>query len=131
VAGVDDDSMNGIDDPGELCPPNEVGFPGPIPGSDDVCGDGIGDVCDEDDDNDGLSDAQEASLGTNPLVADTDGDGFDDGVEVAAGTDPLDPDDFPAGALQLPAIGLLGQLLLMGLLAAVGLSAALHRRRAE
>jgi hypothetical protein len=131
VAGVDDDSMNGIDDPGELCPPNEVGFPGPIPGSDDVCGDGIGDVCDEDDDNDGLSDAQEAGLGTNPLVADTDGDGFDDGVEVAAGTDPLDPDDFPAGALQLPAIGLLGRLLLMGLLAAVGLSAALHRRRAE
>jgi hypothetical protein len=35
-----------------------------------------------DSDADGLSDADEAKEGTNPLVADTDGDGFSDGVEV-------------------------------------------------
>lgn len=95
-AGIDDDGINGVDDAGELCPPNQAGFPVPIPGSDDACGDGIGDVCDDDDDDDGLTDVEEASLGTNPLLADSDGDGFDDGTEVAAGSDPLDPEDFPA-----------------------------------
>jgi hypothetical protein len=95
VAGVDDDGINGIDDPGELCPLNPGGFPQPIPGSDDSCGDGIGDACDDDDDNDGLTDATEATLGTNPLLADTDGDGYDDGEEVAAGSDPLDPGSVP------------------------------------
>jgi hypothetical protein len=103
IAGVDDDSMNGIDDPGELCPLNLGGFPQPIPGSDDSCGDGVGDVCDDDDDDDGLSDADEAVLGTHPLLADTDGDGFDDGVEVAAGSDPLDSDSVPS-AVPVPAL---------------------------
>jgi hypothetical protein len=128
VAGVDDDGVNGVDDPGELCPLNQIGRPEPIPGSDDVCGDGIGNVCDDDDDNDGLSDVQEAGLGTDPLLADTDGDGFDDGVEVAAGTDPLDPAEFPA--MPLPAAGLLGRLLLVMGLGAAGLWAALRGRRA-
>jgi hypothetical protein len=89
--------------------------------------DGDNEVCDswtavlsEDTDGDGLSDADEALLGTDPLVPDTDGDGLDDGTEVlvegteplvadtdgggvsdgaevAAGTDPLDgADDVPA-----------------------------------
>jgi hypothetical protein len=129
VAGVDDDGNNGIDDSGELCPPNAAGFPGPIAGSDDVCGDGIGDVCDDDDDDDGLSDSQESLFGTNPLIADTDGDGFDDGVEVAAGTDPNDPDDFPSGGVPVPMTGLLGQWMLVGLSAAVGMVTALRRRR--
>ncbi|MDB4305236.1 lamin tail domain-containing protein [Akkermansiaceae bacterium] len=40
-------------------------------------------------DNDGLTDAEEDALGTNPLVADTDGDGWLDGEEVLAGTNPL------------------------------------------
>jgi MYXO-CTERM domain-containing protein len=44
--------------------------------------DGLGDVCDDDDDNDGLSDATEVLLGTNPLSADTDGDGIPDNIEV-------------------------------------------------
>ncbi|HRP02478.1 MAG TPA: OmpA family protein [Candidatus Kapabacteria bacterium] len=67
-------------------------------------------------DGDGLSDAEELKLGTdpnnpdtdgdglldgdevytyktNPLVKDTDGGGIDDGVEVSFGNDPLDPDD--------------------------------------
>ena len=44
-----------------------------------------------DTDGDGLSDAQEALLGTDPLNPDTDGDGFSDGAEVASGSDPLNP----------------------------------------
>jgi hypothetical protein len=126
VAGVDDDAMNGVDDPGELCPPNAVGFPSPIPGSDDACGDGIGDVCDDDDDNDALSDAMEEALGTNPLVADTDGDGFDDGEEVAAGSDPLDPASFPA---PVPLGGVLGRLTLVAALALAGVSRKLFGNR--
>lgn len=52
-----------------------------------------------DTDGDGLSDVEEARLGTNPNKADTDGDGLSDGVEVKgnvgsckAGTNPLKAD---------------------------------------
>lgn len=38
-------------------------------------------------DGDGLTDEEEAALGTDPNNADTDGDGFEDGDEVDAGTD--------------------------------------------
>ncbi|WP_228517725.1 thrombospondin type 3 repeat-containing protein [Aliidiomarina indica] len=48
-----------------------------------------------DSDGDGLSDAEELLLGTDPFNPDTDGDGFSDYEEVMAGTDPLDPNDFP------------------------------------
>jgi hypothetical protein len=129
VAGVDDDAMNGVDDPGELCPPNPIGVPEPIPGSDDTCGDGIGDVCDDDDDDDALTDAQEIALGTNPLLADTDGDGFDDGVEVAAGTDPNDPSSFPQGGVPVPVLGPVGQALLVLALAACARLGLPRRRR--
>jgi hypothetical protein len=129
VAGVDDDETNGIDDPGELCPPNGAGFPGPIPGSDDLCGDATGDVCDSDDDNDGLSDLQEASLGTNPLERDSDGDGFDDGMEVGVGTNPLDPDDFPLEMPEVPAVGGLMRLLIVALLSGVAYSLERSGRR--
>lgn len=44
--------------------------------------DGLGDACDGDDDNDGVSDADEATAGTNPRKADTDGDGVHDGDDV-------------------------------------------------
>lgn len=40
-----------------------------------------GDACDDDDDNDGLSDTDEAARGTNPLVADTDADGTGDATD--------------------------------------------------
>jgi hypothetical protein len=40
-------------------------------------------------DGDGLTDDQEAALGTDPTNPDTDGDGVADGAEVANGTDPL------------------------------------------
>ena len=54
----------------------------------DTDGDALGDACDPDNDNDGLTDAQELVLGTDPLLADTDGDGLSDSSEVSAG-DPL------------------------------------------
>ncbi len=46
----------------------------------------------KDSDNDGLSDEEEAKLGTDYLNPDTDGDGRNDGEEVKAGTDPLKAD---------------------------------------
>ncbi|MGB0653278.1 MAG: hypothetical protein ACPGQL_08775 [Thermoplasmatota archaeon] len=43
-------------------------------------------------DADGLDDADEIALGTDPTDPDTDGDGSPDGEEIAKGTDPKDPD---------------------------------------
>ena len=73
-----------------------------VPDADDNCpndpntlqenndGDAEGDVCDADDDNDGLTDTEEGVLGTDPLNADTDGDTLTDGDEVNVhGTNPL------------------------------------------
>lgn len=55
--------------------------------------DGAGDVCDPDDDDDGLSDTDEIALGTDPFDSDSDDDGLDDGSEVLTyGTDPKDAD---------------------------------------
>jgi YD repeat-containing protein len=48
-----------------------------------------------DPDNDGLTNAQEIALGTDPLNFDTDGDGYPDGLEVALGSNPLDPLSVP------------------------------------
>jgi hypothetical protein len=61
----------------------------------DTDGDGIPDINDADDDNDGLSDVDELTAGTDPLDPDTDNDLFPDGTEVLAGTNPLDILDFP------------------------------------
>jgi hypothetical protein len=128
IAGVDDDGIGGVDDDGELCPLNAGGYPVPAPGSDDTCGDGTGDACDADDDDDGLDDAEELLLGTNPIVADTDGDGFADGAEVAAGTDPTDPDSFPAsGPVSVPVLGPTGRWLLV--ITVLGGASRLLRRR--
>jgi YD repeat-containing protein len=49
----------------------------------------------KDPDGDGLTNAQEIALGTDPFRADTDGDGFNDGMEVTAGSNPLDPHSTP------------------------------------
>ena len=69
----------------------------------DTDGDGYGDACDLDDDNDGIPDNVEDGNEngvvdpgeTNSLLADTDMDGFSDGEEVAAGTNPLDDTSYP------------------------------------
>lgn len=53
----------------------------------DTDGDGSIDEEDVDDDNDGLSDAEEVALGTDPLNPDTDGDGVNDKDDYY----PLDP----------------------------------------
>ena len=45
----------------------------------------------QDSDQDGLSNEEEKSFGTNPYNADTDGDGYSDGVEIKSGYDPLKP----------------------------------------
>ena len=57
--------------------------------------DGVRDIDDSDDDNDGLSDAQELIHGTHPLTHDSDGDGIIDGVEVEHLYDPLNANNFP------------------------------------
>ena len=48
----------------------------------------------KDTDGDGLGDAQEILIGTDPFNPDTDGDGVLDGDEFANGTDPLKADAF-------------------------------------
>ena len=48
-----------------------------------------------DSDSDGLTDDQEAELGTDPNNADTDGDGVNDGLELNLETDPTDASSFP------------------------------------
>ena len=51
------------------------------------------DAYDEDTDDDGLLDGEEVDgTGTDPTLFDTDGDGIGDGDELDDGTDPLDPD---------------------------------------
>ena len=46
-------------------------------------------------DHDGLTDVEEASLGTDPTKADSDGDGFSDYTEVLYGGNPLDKNSVP------------------------------------
>gem|GEM_PF-1225423 len=46
----------------------------------------------QDSDGDGLTNAQEFTLGTSPLSTDTDGDGLSDSWENSNGTSPTDPD---------------------------------------
>ena len=53
--------------------------------------DGGGDAT-VDSDGDGLTDAEEMDLGTDPNDPDSDGDGLNDGYEIDIGTDPNDPD---------------------------------------
>ncbi len=63
-----------------------------------------GDICDPDDDNDGLNDTVEngllpctsASGSTNPLAFDSDGDRYRDGIECTLGTDPASAESHPA-----------------------------------
>jgi phosphatidylserine/phosphatidylglycerophosphate/cardiolipin synthase-like enzyme len=83
-----DADLDGILDPVDNCPWNANSD------QQDTDNDGVGDVCDNysDRDNDGLDDANEVIIGTDPLDPDTDDDGLLDGEEVAMGIDPLNPD---------------------------------------
>lgn len=55
-----------------------------------------------DSDGDGLGDSKEIREGTDPNSPDSDGDGFDDAFEIQFNTDPMDPNDFPI----IPEMGL-------------------------
>ncbi len=63
----------------------------------DADGDGDGDLCDDDDDGDGISDADELAAGTNFESPDTDGDGICDGAIAVAVIAPCaaGPDNCP------------------------------------
>ncbi len=56
----------------------------------------VNNPADPDSDGDGLTDSEEAALGTDPNNPDSDGDGATDGEEVTAGTNPNDPNSKPA-----------------------------------
>ena len=75
-----------------------------------------GDACDEDDDNDSLTDTEEVTLGTNPLLIDTDSDTVGDATDncpfvinldqlntdgLADGGDACDSDDDEDGTLDI------------------------------
>jgi hypothetical protein len=80
--GIDTDS-DGVLDTADNCPndPNE--------GQENFDQDSEGDACDIDDDNDLLSDVDEATYGSNPFLADSDDDGLTDGEEVVLGRSPI------------------------------------------
>ena len=93
----------------------------------DTDGDLAGNVCDADDDGDGLLDAVETDTGifvgpgdtgTDPLLADTDGDGLRRRRRGRRGQDPNDPDSIPSAA-SIPALPLPGIALLAAALGAV------------
>ena len=85
----------------------------------DADGDGVPDYLDPDRppmdlDRDGLSDAEEAAIGTNPNLPDTDMDGIDDGIEARSGrTDPTRPDSdgdgLCDGPLAVPGVCAIGE----------------------
>ncbi len=65
------------------------------PGDDDDASGDDDDAASTDSDGDGLTDAEEDELGTDPENPDTDGDGHDDGDEVDQNYDPNDANDTP------------------------------------
>ena len=70
------------------------------PADPDTDGDGEVNSVDLDDDDDGLTDVEEAALGTNPLLADTDGDTVNDNIDAFPldATETVDTDGDMVGA---------------------------------
>jgi hypothetical protein len=86
--GADSDA-DGLPDDFDNCPAD----PNPQFDNDE---DGRGDVCDPDDDNDGMSDVFEITYGLDPFdpldaALDPDADGLDNAREAYLGSDPLTP----------------------------------------
>ena len=79
--------------------PNNGSNNGPGPGNNDNNGASNNVVPQTDTDGDGLADANETTLGTDPNNPDSDGDGLSDGEEVSAGSNPLNTDTDGDGAL--------------------------------
>jgi hypothetical protein len=111
-----DDDRDGIPNDRDRCPGSsgEVDEEGCDIAQRFSCGDSISDgwrqkyfgsvLCsgngaeDYDHDRDGLTNAEEFTLGTDPTAPDTDGDGYSDGAEYSRGTDPLDSESTPTAA---------------------------------
>ena len=83
-----DKDKDKLDDDKDNCP--DV----PNPDQQDTDGDKLGDACDDDADGDGISNVDEALLGSNPLDQDSDDDGVLDGEEAQPGAD-TDGDGIP------------------------------------
>jgi hypothetical protein len=81
-----DSDNDGVHDGTDNCPAISN------PDQADFDGDKLGNACDPDSDNDGLSDEVEIALGTNPLSDDSDGDGLSDYDEVVDIDNPADTD---------------------------------------
>ena len=86
------DASETVDSDGDGVGDNADAFPNDASETRDTDGDGLGNNADLDDDGDGLADADEAQLGTDPLNADTDRDGVNDGQD-AFPTDPSETTD--------------------------------------
>ncbi len=93
---TDGEEVNGVDDPSTPLTPSGTSNPlNPCDPDDFFPG------CQTDTDGDGIFDAEEGVIGTDPNNPDTDGDGATDGEEVNGVDDPSTPYD-PAGATSDP-----------------------------